>query len=246
MTDRPLTARAIQPSAASRPSNNPKTRPSITERALMVASAARPPYVLVALLGARESASDDGRRLPATPLALGTPAPRRPALQAVGLPSAARSVFEVQSQQPGNFSLYVQDRVRGVQLVLQASHFRLERAHLRIQRVALCRACVAGVAPRLRRLCSIAGSGEGASPLGPPSGDSPPCEFLRRSSYFLPYTRSVRPRGRRASPASAPRARLSRCSRRALWPSRTGRLPSPSCGRRLQACSAPRSPPRSA
>ena len=34
MTDRPLTARAIQPSAASRPSNNPKTRPSITERAL--------------------------------------------------------------------------------------------------------------------------------------------------------------------------------------------------------------------
>ena len=58
--------------------------------------------------GACESASDDGRRLPATPPALGTPAPRRPALQAVGLPSAARSVFEVQSQQPGNFPLYVQ------------------------------------------------------------------------------------------------------------------------------------------
>ena len=34
MNDRPLTARANQPSAASRPSNNPKTRPSITERAL--------------------------------------------------------------------------------------------------------------------------------------------------------------------------------------------------------------------
>ena len=34
MKDRPLTARANQPSAASRPSNNPKTRPSITERAL--------------------------------------------------------------------------------------------------------------------------------------------------------------------------------------------------------------------
>ena len=45
-------------------------------------------------------------------------------------------MFEVQSQQPGNFSLHVQDRVRGVQLVLQASHLRLERAHLRIQRVA--------------------------------------------------------------------------------------------------------------
>ena len=45
-------------------------------------------------------------------------------------------MFEVQSQQPGNFSLHVQDRVRGVQLVLQASHLRLERAQLRIQRVA--------------------------------------------------------------------------------------------------------------
>ena len=39
--------------------------------------------------GACESASDDGRRLPATPPALGTPAPRRPALQAVGLPSSS-------------------------------------------------------------------------------------------------------------------------------------------------------------
>ena len=67
---------------------------------------------------------------------LGRPAPRRPAPQAVGPRSRARSVFEVQSQQPGNFSLHVQDRVRGVQLVLQASHLRLERAHLRIQRVA--------------------------------------------------------------------------------------------------------------
>ena len=45
-------------------------------------------------------------------------------------------MFEVQSQQPGNFSLHVQNRVRGVQLVLQTSHLRLERAHLRIQRVA--------------------------------------------------------------------------------------------------------------
>ena len=44
---------------------------------------------------------------------------------------------------PGYFSLYVQDRVRGVQLVLQASHFRLERAHLRIQRVAFARLCAA-------------------------------------------------------------------------------------------------------
>ena len=37
----------------------------------------------------------------------------------------------------------IQDRVRGVQLVLQASHFRLERAHLRIQRVAFTRLCAA-------------------------------------------------------------------------------------------------------
>ena len=55
---------------------------------------------------------------------LGRPAPRRPAPQSVGPRSRARSVFEVQSQQPGNFSLHVQDRVRGVQLVLQAE--RLE------------------------------------------------------------------------------------------------------------------------
>ena len=86
--------------------------------------------------GARELTSDDGRRSPVTRPVLGRPAPRRPAPQAVGPRSRARSVFEVQSQQPGNFSLHVQDRVRGVQLVLQASHLRLERAHLRIQRVA--------------------------------------------------------------------------------------------------------------
>ena len=45
-------------------------------------------------------------------------------------------MFEVQSQQPGNFSLHGQNCVRGVQLVLQTSHLRLQRAHLRIQRVA--------------------------------------------------------------------------------------------------------------
>ena len=45
-------------------------------------------------------------------------------------------MFEIQSQRPDNFSLHVQDRVRGVQLVLQTSHLRLQRAHLRIQRVA--------------------------------------------------------------------------------------------------------------
>ena len=44
---------------------------------------------------------------------------------------------------PATFCLYVQDRVRDVQLVLQASHFRLERAHLRIQRVAFARLCAA-------------------------------------------------------------------------------------------------------
>ena len=60
--------------------------------------------------------------------------------------AAISSAFRVRgfkSQQPGNSSLYVQDRVRGVQLVLQASHFRLERAHLRIQRVAFARLCAA-------------------------------------------------------------------------------------------------------
>ena len=41
---------------------------------------------------------------------LAGPAPRRPAPQAVGRPSGARCVFEVQSQQPGNFSLHVHDR----------------------------------------------------------------------------------------------------------------------------------------
>ena len=102
--------------------------------------------------GARELTSDDGRSSPVTRPVLGRPAPRR----AVGPRSRARSVFEVQSQQPGNFSLHVQDRVRGVQLVLQASHLRLERAHLRIQRVAFGRfraALLRGQLPRepLRR-----------------------------------------------------------------------------------------------
>ena len=32
-------------------------------------------------------------------------------------------MFEVQSQQPGNFSLHVQDRVRGVQLTHLQSHY---------------------------------------------------------------------------------------------------------------------------
>ena len=35
-------------------------------------------------------------------------------------------MFEAESQQPGNFSLDVQDRMGGVQLLLQPSHFRLE------------------------------------------------------------------------------------------------------------------------
>ena len=112
------------------------------------------------LLVARELTSDDGRSSPVTRPVLGRPAPRRPAPQAVGPPSRARSVFEVQSQQPGSFSLHVQDRVRGVQLVLQASHLRLERAHLRIQRVAFGRFRAAllrgqlpqrALAPRLRQ-----------------------------------------------------------------------------------------------
>ena len=40
-------------------------------------------------------------------------------------------MFEAESQQPGNFSLDVQDRMGGVQLLLQPSHFRLELVHLR-------------------------------------------------------------------------------------------------------------------
>ena len=42
-----------------------------------------------------------------------------------GRPSAVLPVFEAESQQPGNFSLDVQDRMGGVQLLLQG-HFRLE------------------------------------------------------------------------------------------------------------------------
>ena len=44
---------------------------------------------------------------------------------------------------PATFPCTSKYRVRGVQLVLQASHFRLERAHLRIQRVAFARLCAA-------------------------------------------------------------------------------------------------------
>ena len=71
------------------------------------------------------------------PPALGTPAPRRPAMRAAGRPSAVLPVFEAESQQPGNFSLDVQDRMGGVQLLLQPSHFRLELVHLRAEGVAL-------------------------------------------------------------------------------------------------------------
>ena len=46
-------------------------------------------------------------------------------------------MFEAESQQPGNFSLDVQDRMGGVQLLLQPSHFRLELVHLRAEGVAL-------------------------------------------------------------------------------------------------------------
>ena len=72
-----------------------------------------------------------------TPPALGTLGPHRPVRRALGPPSAILPVAEVQSQQPGNFSLYFQDRVRGVQLLLQPNHFRLELAHLRAERVTL-------------------------------------------------------------------------------------------------------------
>ena len=48
-----------------------------------------------------------------------TPAPRRPAMRAAGRPSTVLPVFEAESQQPGNFSLDVQDRMGGVQLLLQ-------------------------------------------------------------------------------------------------------------------------------
>ena len=86
--------------------------------------------------GARELTSDDGRRSPATRPALGRPAPHRPPP-----PTALRSAVggTIETDKPGNFSLHVQNRVRGVQLVLQTSHLRLQRAHLRIQRVAFCR-----------------------------------------------------------------------------------------------------------
>ena len=61
--------------------------------------------------GARELTSDDGRRSPVTRPVLGRPAPRRSVRRKRLRPrSRARSVFEVQSQQPGNFSLHVQDR----------------------------------------------------------------------------------------------------------------------------------------
>ena len=108
------------------------TRPSWSRR-----KAPRPPSARSSRCSApRDCPAASIPTAPATTSTRLRPAPRRPAPQAVGPRSRARSVFEVQSQQPGNFSLHVQDRVRGVQLVLQASHLRLERAHLRIQRVA--------------------------------------------------------------------------------------------------------------
>lgn len=65
------------------------------------------------------------------------PASRRSARRVPGLSSAVLRVFEVESQQPGNFSLRVQHRVRSAQLLLQASYLCLERTDLGIQSVAL-------------------------------------------------------------------------------------------------------------
>ena len=82
--------------------------------------------------------SDDGGRKPVAP-----PAARHagatPTCDASGWTAISQSlpVFEAESQQPGNFSLDVQDRMGGVQLLLQPSHFRLELVHLRAEGVAL-------------------------------------------------------------------------------------------------------------
>ena len=61
------------------------------------------------------------------------PARRRHAdlrVPATWRPSAVLPVVEVQSQQPGNFSLHVQNRVRGGQFLLPARHLRFELADL--------------------------------------------------------------------------------------------------------------------
>ena len=86
---------------------------------------------------ARERASDDGRRSPVTRPAPGTLAPRQRATQATGPPSAILPVVEAESQQPSNFSLYLQDRVRGGEFFFQSSDLRLELAHLGTEGVVL-------------------------------------------------------------------------------------------------------------
>ena len=58
---------------------------------------------------ARESTSDDGKTWLVTHPVPDTPALPRPAMPALGPPSAIAPVFEVESQQPGYFFLYVQD-----------------------------------------------------------------------------------------------------------------------------------------
>ena len=57
--------------------------------------------------------------------------------QGSGPPSAAPPVFEAESQQPCNFSLDVQDRVGGGELLFQPLDLRLQPLHLRRQRIGL-------------------------------------------------------------------------------------------------------------
>ena len=65
--------------------------------------------------------------------ALGTPAPTCDA----GWTASSSPLFEAESQQPVQLFLDVHDRMGGVQLLLQPSHFRLELVHLRAEGVAL-------------------------------------------------------------------------------------------------------------
>ena len=85
-------------------------------------------------------------------------------------------MFEAESQQPGNFSLDVQDRMGGVQLLLQPSHFRLELVHLRAEGVALGglpTALARGQAlkrPLTPRPCAIPSDGSCTAPRGEAAG----------------------------------------------------------------------------
>ena len=81
--------------------------------------------------------ANNGRRQPVTRPAFGTLGPRRPVRRALGPPSAILPVAEVESQQPGNFSLYSRIVCAVCNAFSSRTDVHLELVHVRAEQVTL-------------------------------------------------------------------------------------------------------------